>query len=195
MVAITAECTRALQEGDLPALERCISEGLPLDKDLIMQACKYGQLNVVKRLRGRGCPWDGNKVLLCATKVPNIDMAKWVRAQGCNWTDGLDGFESYVAAIRRGDREMFTWLHAEDCPVKDSLRGDLTFAAIETGDVEVVKWLSSVGYTPDASCSGIAAERNDLPMLKYLHESGVPWDEYTAVTALEAGSHECLEYL
>ena len=39
-----------------------------------------------------------------------------------------------------------------------------------------------------------AAERGDLPVLKYLHENGCPWDEDTCWYAAYKERWDCLQY-
>ena len=55
-----------------------------MDEYVMFQAAKSGNLELVKWLRGKGCPWD-NMSCYCAAKYGHVEVLRWVRANGCPW--------------------------------------------------------------------------------------------------------------
>ena len=59
----------------------------------------------------------------------------------------------------------------------------------------IIAWLHEVVFSGFcASDCAAAAEMANLPVLKYLHEQGCPWDKQTIFDAIEFGHLDCLKY-
>lgn len=52
---------------------------------------------------------------------------------------------------------------------------------------------NKMDYTSTHTCE-IIGEIGDLPLLKYAHENGCKWDEYTIGCAAEYGHLDCIKY-
>ena len=68
------------------------------------------------------------------------------------------------------------------------------FGAVENGNLDVIKYLRSIGLPWYDYVSAYAVKGGQLECLKYLHENGCPWSRSTYITALEWGQLECLIY-
>ena len=62
-------------------------------------------------------------------------------------------------------------------------------------DLDKILWLHTNGYFSFSTeaCSE-AAKSRDLSLLTYLHKSNCPWDKEVIISAILAGSMECLQY-
>jgi hypothetical protein len=74
-------------------------------------------------------------------------------------------------------------LFIEEMTIDDILKHDL------------IKWLKFKfnEYDKEKLCEN-AADKGAIKCLKYAHENGCPWDEYTCINAVQNGHIECLKY-
>ena len=56
-----------------------------MDEWVMEDAAKSGNLELVRWLRGEGCPWD---METCdeAVEYGHVEMLRWVRENGCPWS-------------------------------------------------------------------------------------------------------------
>ena len=69
-----------------------------------------------------------------------------------------------------------------------------TSYAARNGNLELLQYFHSIGFTWDSyACEG-AAENGHLDCLQYLHSNGCPWDGSTTLYSAMGGHLECLMY-
>ena len=95
------EWARSLSEEEW---ERCI---VPC---LCDGAAGRGDLEMLKWLRAKGCPWDV-KACRSAAKSGHLEVLKWLRAEGCPW----DEYACESAEVG-GQLEVLKWLRDAGCP-------------------------------------------------------------------------------
>lgn len=80
--------------------------------------------------------------------------------------------------------------------VGSSLPDEVVSAAIKAGlGVTATRHLHQRDLFYLSPCAYVAAaERDDLPSMKYLHDNGCQWHEKTISTAIQRGSLRCLRY-
>ena len=64
----------------------------------------------------------------------------------------------------------------------------------EYGSFECLKYAHENGFTWDEWTCKYAAQNGHLECLKYAHQNGCPWDEWTCKYAAQNGHLECLKY-
>ena len=66
--------------------------------------------------------------------------------------------------------------------------------AAEAGHLHILKWAHEHGYPWNEYTCSYAARNGHLECLTYAHEHGCPWDEMTCAKAASGGQLECLAY-
>jgi hypothetical protein len=80
----------------------------------------------------------------------------------------------------------------ENPPQPSALKA--TSYAAGNGNLELLQYFHSIGFTWDSyACEG-AAENGHLDCLQYLHSNGCPWDGSTTLYSAMGGHLECLMY-
>jgi hypothetical protein len=80
-------------------------EWLQLDSTTCEAAVTTGNIEILKRLRENGCPWD-KEVISKAARNGKWNIVKWARLNGCDWDETprkLAGFPT-------------KWLNEHGCP-------------------------------------------------------------------------------
>ena len=77
-------CKGAAARGDVEMLKWLRAKGCPWDEGTCAAAAYGGHLEVLKWLRAGGCPWD-NWTCAYAAEGGNLEVPKWLRAEGCPW--------------------------------------------------------------------------------------------------------------
>jgi hypothetical protein len=69
-----------------------------------------------------------------------------------------------------------------------------TFEAAKNGHLKCLKYFHENGYLWNEYTCAVAAKYGHLKCLKYLHKNGCPWNEYTCALAAKYGHLKCLQY-
>ena len=93
--------------GDLGMVKRRL---LTIQGKYMDLAALYGQLEVMKYLRERDCPW-GEETCENAASFGSIDIFKWLKEQGYPWDDKI-----FAVAAYHGNIELMKWLKDNACP-------------------------------------------------------------------------------
>jgi hypothetical protein len=83
---------------------------LPLNTATFNEVAKWGDLELMKWLRKKGCPWN-TSVFVGAAIGGNLDAMKWLRKNGCPW-NAL----TFEYACLNGSLDNIKWLHDNGCP-------------------------------------------------------------------------------
>ena len=107
-----------------------------------------------------------------------------------NTLTGVLSGEAVTLAIKNGHLDCVKYLHEEEKMVKLN-SGTMEIAL----DVEVIKYLRSVGVPWSLISCNKAAKAGRLDSLKYAHENGAPWTPDVIKVAAENGQYECMKYV
>ena len=55
-----------------------------MDKDVMREAARSGNLELVQWLRGEGCPWN-HWTCDNAVHYGHVEVLRWLRSNGCPW--------------------------------------------------------------------------------------------------------------
>ena len=153
--------------GYLSTLKHLHRQGrLELSENLLQEAAKTGQLEVVKWLRANGWPWN-TTTCSWVEEGGHLEVLQWARANGCEWNEWTFAF-----AAQGGHLEVLQWLHANGCPWD----GWTCASAAEGGHLEVLQWARANGCPWDELTCYYAAKSGHLEVLQWLRANGCPWD-------------------
>ena len=158
----------ASEEGCLPVLIWASEHGCDLDRLVVYNAGKQGHLDILKWAREQGCPWH-DEVPLATAKEGHWDVMKWAIANGCGWQP-----EVGTLAATQGKMDILQWAK-EECAL-DVANKETLQAAIEAGQLGVVKWCYMEGVEMGLEECALAAKHGALEVLKWLRKKEVPWD-------------------
>ena len=88
------------------ALEKCTER----KERFCVQMARIGSLELLKFLRGKGCPWDEGTCSEAA-KYGRLECLKYARENGCPWNK-----EACSVAALEGQLECLKYLHENGCP-------------------------------------------------------------------------------
>merc|ERR1711934_735087 len=83
-------CLAALH-GHLPLLQKLNKPLQTFSTEITGAAARGGQLETLKWLRSKGCPWDED-ACAGAAESGHLEMVKWLRSEGCPWDARVWGF-------------------------------------------------------------------------------------------------------
>ena len=63
----------------------CGEGGFALDEKGMQLAAGSGNVELVKWLRGEGCPWTWT-TCNCAVEYSHLEVLRWARENGCPWS-------------------------------------------------------------------------------------------------------------
>ena len=104
----------------------------------------------------------------------------------------IDDFTLYHAG-ESGNLELFKYVH-EQCKTIN-IQG--LIGACKGGNLECLKYAEShvKPYYSSSAFINDAVTRQHFNVVKYLHQSGAPWDEFTVIRAIDNDDEQILEYL
>ena len=175
-----------------------------------------GYLDVLRELRGKGCPWREWSICYVAAQRGHLDVLKWLDSQGCHWNDWLickraiqnghlevlrwlvgakgcrESLDEYACcwAAEGGHLQVMRWLHQEGYTFNEWL---VCKCAAEGGQLEMLRWLrEELGCALHADMCEDAASEGHLDVLKFLRQEGCPWNKWTSMCAALGGHLEVL---
>jgi hypothetical protein len=88
-----------------------------------------------------------------------------------------------------GHLELLQYARSQKCPW-----GNTCSAAASKGHLRILQWVTSVadGCRMDSSTSYWAVESGNLELLKWAYENGCPWDPYICIRAAKRGNLDML---
>ncbi len=167
----TASVYYAAKIEDLKILQYLYSiGGNKLPETAWYSAAAWGQLDTLKWLLDKDCPWD-ERVCAEAARHGYLDVLKWLRSEGCPWDK-----RTCMDAATEGHFEVLKWARHNGCKWdKKTISLQIAFS----GNIQMMKWARSKHCWWDAQTCARAACGKKLEMLKWLHRSGCPWDSAT----------------
>ena len=176
----------------IPLLEWCVARKYKPDAATFEATARGGNLDAVRWLRNKGCPWKGSlfrgiKLNACtgAAEGGHLDVLQWLREEGCPWDK-----ESCAAAAEGGHLNVLQWIREHGLTWDEQTCS----GAAKGGHLNILKLLRENGCPWNEKTCYRAAEGGHLDELKYLHENGCPWDKYMCRSAAKGGHLDVLKY-
>ena len=176
-------CSVAAEQGRVELVQKLIKEqGFAGCGSAIKELSYYlncatrsGSLELVRWLRGEGCPWN-RSVPADAAHRGHLKILQWARADGCRWNTN-----TCASAARGGKLATLQWLRATGCP------WDLEtcWEAAANGHLDVLRWAREHGAEWDWTTCEAAVEYGHVETLRWARENGCPWDAETRDEAAE----------
>ena len=150
-------------------------------------AAGSGNLKLLKHAFENGCE-PHEAIAYIAALRGHLDCLKYAHQVRCPLTSRVT-----AAAAGIGRLDILQYAHENGCPWDEKT----IMAAAEAGNLPCLKYAWENGcktYTSVWEVTTIAAGNGDLPMLKWAHEAGFPWDRNTTVLAACENQLDCLLY-
>jgi hypothetical protein len=101
----------AARLGNLEFIKFLKEKGCPPDKEVFLEATRWGQLHIPKWGMSSGDYKGSTEVTRVAAQCGDLEMLKWFRSRGCPWD-----YRVYVTATVFGGREILEWVMDNGCP-------------------------------------------------------------------------------
>jgi hypothetical protein len=204
----------AAEAASVPKLQWLHTEqGCPLPASIANYAAQCGSIGTLKWLQQHGSDFTARTCRTAAAGA-HLHVLQFLRAEGCEWSP-----HACCEAAKNGHVSVLQWLHEEGCPWEAEYI--CTDAAV-SGSIEIQHYLQQQGRVFDEidsnkcsstgalSCQYLIAEQcpcNDvacemaaknghLETVRFLHESGCPWDPTTICCRAAVSGHvELMRYL
>lgn len=180
----------------------------------MMYAVESGNLELVRWLDEMGVSvfernQRGSTVMMWATRDKSIEIIKWLVSKGLSLTE-RNGRQMSAASYAAfdGQLEVMKYFLSQGVPfdIISASGYSMMLLAVESGVIENVKWLISIGQggslsdvnADGAGCIYLAATHGKLEMLKWLHQEmgfSLKTKPRATVAAVKSGNLEVLEYL
>jgi hypothetical protein len=189
-------------------------------EQLMHCAALSGNVQALELAHEAGGDWAGEPIPDDLAKSGNADALRYAlqRADPVSWDSAMDnaidscslecvkalyekGYDRHrskspsrhpaLEAVRLGWLEGLKFVVENSGPPAAKL---LDCEAVLEAGVEMLKYVSKLGFIFDASTTEAAAQRGDLEALMFAHERGALWGVRTLAAAIRADSLPCLEY-
>jgi hypothetical protein len=167
LVALKNGCVNCLKRAHLAGVKWEGDEGLPYANE----AAYYGKLEALKYLHDNNCGMDSSTVN-AAVKSGSVECLKFLLDKGCSLPQTL-----LNTAASNGDLNMLKYLVENSVTTDDDMDSSTLIAAVKSGSVECVEFLSDKGCPLPQTLLDVAASNANLNMLKYLVEKFVTTDD------------------
>ena len=202
---------QAAKSGNLKVLQWLQSKGAPLHLSVLYAAAKSGSRELVEWIMEHGYISD-SRACMRAAEAGHFELAKFLYVEPAKMPLAKE------AAVK-GNIEILEWLY-EEGPFLDIQA--IGIKAIQSGQLDVLKWLRAKGWTlfgyetKEAADSGridvmqwvlenggkleeqtmtIAALKGHFGLVQWLRANGCPWDETTTTETAYHGKFEMFKWL
>jgi hypothetical protein len=106
----TKVAAEAALQGNLKSLKKLRSKGCDWDGYTCSNAALNGHLHVLSYAHANGCYWNG---YTCSNAAKNghLEVLQYTREHGCPWT-----LHTSKEAYKNGHSNIVSWIHANGCP-------------------------------------------------------------------------------
>ena len=178
-----AKLVAAIGEGlGLPFVSALHQLGSPFSAEACEAAATVGDLECLMYLHTEGCPWDERTTTAAATNN-QLACLEYLLDFHCP----VDAKLVNIVA-KEGNLAILTLLHTNGA----ALTSETAENTLHGDHVECLRFLHSQGCALRRIF--IAAYYGAFECLKYLHEGGVEWHEFTCRLAAQGGHLNCLIY-
>jgi len=155
--------SRIVKSGDLEMIKWLRGQGCPLSREMMVEAVKHQQMHILEYGQKNNCPKPFSVDMAISTG--NLQMIQWL------WNNGF-GFSQrscYIAAYS-GDLKVVQQLQGLVFPIDD----EYVNGATSGGHIHILEWLITIGLSPNINCPTQAAINGHLETLKWLYNKGYP---------------------
>jgi hypothetical protein len=196
-------CRAAAEVDALDCLTYAHEHGCVWDTSVAATAASKGSLSCLAYLHEHGCPWD-ETATHAAASAGEVECLQYLHEHGCPW-----GEETMTAAASKGQPDCLRYLLREGCPKPANLcitaagsknvatlrcareyqcpwDAAVAAAAVASGHLPMVKYVIQQGCPIHQNTIYVSAiDRDDVRLVEFLHELGVPWtDAQTDLAAM-----------
>lgn len=177
--------TAFLSNGGLSGLTFALENGCPLPNKLMNKAALTGNVDVLKYLQNRGIPWEED-TLSEAIRSKNVECVRYLHGAGCAIRT-----HDCASAARWGSVECLAYVHQNGGTLDN-----VVLNASLSGNLPCIQYVyAQQGFTAhDALSCGFMAHGGHFECLRFAHENGCPWDEYTLKNAFLYRQWSCFWY-
>ena len=169
-------------------------------RSLCTLAAAFGELKLLKRLRGRGIQWGDT--LRAAAGAGHLETLQWAASQGCLWT--------CYSLIPQGPspraRNVYRLVAGVEDSIRDTSPDNILAHAAAGGHLPVLKWARGQGARWPANATGdkfresvsrYACIRRDFEMMQWLAdvEQNCPWSSDTWELAIRTHDLQVMKWL
>lgn len=191
----SAFCIAAAKGGSVECLQYLHEQGFRWDEKTCSTAAAYNSLEALKYARKHGCPWN-ERACACAAMNGHLDCLKYLVENGCPINTS-----TYVNANEGGSVQCLEYLceinyelcslanfknTLTDCLVENGKvyfkdvsnkpQSEMFVSAAADGNYIVLKFMIENNYPMSEEACRLAAKNKHFAILRYLHNSGCPWD-------------------
>jgi hypothetical protein len=173
--------------GNIDTLRWLRGHGSAFTATTFQGAAAGAQLHVLQYLRAEGCDWD-TSACSTAAKLGHLVVLQWLQKQGCPW----DVNEILSDAAESGSIEILLYLKQQGCVFSVATMAHAAWRA----RLAACQFLLAEQCPCDTDVCAYAAQNGHLETVRFLHESGCPWDPTTiCIEAAVSGNLELLQFL
>ena len=103
-------CEQMARNGNVELLKFLRAKGCPWDRSTCDGAARNGHLECLKYANENGCPWDV-KTCCYVAWTGDLELLKYARENGCPWNE-----MTCFTAAQGGHLECLKYLHENGCP-------------------------------------------------------------------------------
>ena len=106
-------CEQMTRNGNVELVKFLRGKGCPWDEMTCWRAAEYGHLECLKYAHENECPWD-EETCSFAARGGHLECLKYARENGCPWDK-----ETCYFAVAKGQLECLKYAHKKGCPGSD----------------------------------------------------------------------------
>jgi len=207
---------RIAERDAIDCMEYVFNNGHQFPHDLVQRAVMHNGLRCLAFALAKGCTfsdsvltgvrsvqclqilyhsdheWTAQSTAQAAYNYTGVFILQFLHENGCPW-DESTFFHAVLRVLRHStssepDLTCLKYAHQHGCPWSR----EVSMRAIKYDNLPAVEYLHAHGCPFDTEHTALAASNPSI--LTFLHTSGVPWDESTAIAAARMGSLQCLRY-
>lgn len=159
----------------------------PWSENSLYNACKAGDLSIVKYMKTNSPLWSNEKVSYHVGASGNISALEWAISQGCPLYNGV-----FVNIVRNRHLHVLEWAKNHYLITT----GCMMTEAAAIGWIEGMEWLEKEGIKPGVYIYNAAVQTGQISSLNWAYSKGVRYDSsYVACIAAFWGKLDSLKWL
>lgn len=184
---------KAASVGDLEKLKALRADGCDWAEGVCIIAAHFGHLDVLRYAHKNNCPCDLEIICGVGAQWSGLGVVRYAVEHGCTLSPYI-GFCASRNLSRERRIEVLEYLVENGFPLGqlDIHSYDL---AIQQGDLELVKYLHSIGVPWGRLVTARAALYGKLDILKFADDNGCAWDNRACEMAADSDEFHIVKYV